>query len=513
MSKHSTVIGIDIGTESLRTHVFDLNGKVLVSASFPLQTKSPKPNHFEQSADEWWFGLKQTLSECLMQKQVSAESVIGIGFTGTSCTVLPVDEQGKPLRPALLWMDTRAHLEAEKITNLHHPAIEQASGYVSAEWMLPKALWLKNNEPDLWKKTYKLLEGPDYLIWKLSGEWTASSASAVGKRCWVWSMGGWPVDLFEQIEIPEFVKKNPTHILFAADIAGVLSDERAGELGLPKGITMVNCGPDAYTATIGSNSFSTGDFCLITGSSNVHLAPLDKRVSLPGMWGPWHGLHQPDRWTIEGGQMSTGSMLRWFVKEFASDLKTDPDVNVYELLNEQAESIAPGSNGLVLLDYWRGNRTPYNDPKATGVIWGLTLNHTRSHIYRALLEGVAYGTAHTISEFNKIGLGFKLITANGGATNSDLWMQIYADVSGIPVRTVEFSGATALGAAISCTVATGHFETLEDAAKQMVGIRNIFKPRSAYTTFYAEYFKQYIDTYPALKEKMHSISRYVEPEL
>jgi len=510
MSKEPIVIGVDVGTESLRTVFFNIYGQALATASYPLTTTSPNPSQFEQDPSEWWVGLKKTISDCLKQEPISAEAVIGIGFTGTSCTVLPVDVNGLPLRPALMWMDTRAYVEANEITQLHHPAIMEASGFISPEWMLPKALWLKRHEAEIWHKTHKLVEGPDYLVWKLSGNWTASTSSAVGKRNWVWSMGGWPVDLYDKVGIPEFVERNADQVLFPYEPAGLLTDSGAQELGLPGGITLINSGPDAYTATLGSNAFSAGKFSLTTGSSNVHIAPLTTRISLPGMWGPWCGLLQPNQWTLEGGQMSTGSMLRWFVNEFANDLKSQP--NKYKFLDEQAKAINPGSNGLIVLDYWCGNRTPYNDSKATGVIWGLTLNHSRNHVYRALLEGVAYGTAHTIKEFNKVGLYFDSITACGGGTNSDLWMQIYADVCGLPVQTLIFSGATALGAAIFSAVAAGQFETITDASDQMVGIKRIFEPQAEKMAIYADYLKQYIDTYPALREKMHSISRYVDSE-
>jgi FGGY-family pentulose kinase len=510
MFKDPTVIGVDIGTESLRTVFFNLHGHVLASASYPIGTTSPIPGQFEQDPTDWWIGLKQTISQCLKQDQIYPESVIGMGFTGTSCTVLPVDIQGQPLRPAIMWMDTRAHVEAEEITQLHHPAIMEASGFISPEWMLPKSLWLKRHEPEIWQKTHKLVEGPDYLVWKLCGNWTASTSSAVGKRNWVWSMGGWPIDLFNKTGIPEFVERNADQVLFPYESAGKLTNSGAQELGLQKGITLVNCGPDAYTATLGSNSFSAGNFSLTTGSSNVHIAPLKTRVRLPGMWGPWCGLLQPNQWTLEGGQMSTGSMLRWFVNEFAIELKSQS--NVYKLLDEQAEAIGPGSNGLVVLDYWCGNRTPYNDSKASGVIWGLTLNHSRTHVYRALLEGVAYGTAHTIKEFNKVGLYFDSITACGGGTNSDLWMQIYADVCDLPVQTLKFSGATALGAAIFSAVAAGQFETIIDAGNQMVGIKRIFEPQVENMSIYSDYLQQYIETYPALREKMHSVYRFADKE-
>jgi FGGY-family pentulose kinase len=510
MAGKAAVAGVDIGTESLRTVFFDLEGNVLASASYPYPTSSPVPGHFEQDPTDWWVGLKTTVPQCLSQAQLPAESVIGLGFAGTSCTVAPVDRQGQPLRPALMWMDTRAHVEAEELTSLRHPAVMQASGHVSAEWMAPKALWLKRYEPHIWERTYKLVEGPDYLIWKLSGRWTVATGSAVGKRHWVRSLGGWPTSLYDAVGLSEFIERNADDVLFPTQPAGVLSDQAAYEVGLRPGTVLVNAGPDAYIGMVGSNALAQDKFSLVTGSSNVHLAPLQEKLSLPGMWGPWCDIHQPNQWLIEGGQLATGVILRWFVAQFAPDL---PEVarqkgcGVYSLLDQQAASIAPGSDGLIVLDYWRGNRTPFNDAQAAGAIWGLTLDHSRAHVYRAILEGVAYGTAHTLLEFSRVGLDFEVIVASGGGTRSNLWLQIYADACGLPVQTIHFSGATALGAAICAAVATGQYTSLSEAAGQMVRVERTIKPRPDVHHLYAEYVQQYIGTYLALRENMHTMFR------
>jgi len=511
MTQKIGLIGVDIGTESLRAALFDLQGTILATAQYPYTTLSPLPGRFEQNPADWWAGLKATVSQCLKQARLPPESVVGLGFTGTSCTVVPVDKQGNPLRPAIMWMDTRAFLEAQEITALHHPAIMQASGHVSPEWMLPKALWIKRHEPEVWQRTHKLAEGFDYLIWKLSGHWTAATGSAVGKRHWLRSRGGWATDLYKSIGLPEFVERNADEVFFPGDPAAELTKEGAQELGLRPGTVLTNCGPDGYIAMVGINAISPKQLALIIGSSTCHLLPTEKAVHISGMWGPWCDILLRDEWLIEGGQLATGSILRWFATQFATGLREEArrkGISIYRFLDEQAANIPAGSAGLVVLDYWKGNRTPYNDAQATGAIWGLTLDHTLAHVYRAILEGTAYGAAHTVMQFRRAGLRPQVIVACGGGARSKLWLQIHANACDLPVQpTNNFEYATAFGAAISAAVAAGYHNNLAEAAAQMVKVTQTIEVHPETAQLYSEYLQQYIGTYEALHERMRAISR------
>ncbi len=509
MQRQPCVFGVDIGTESLRTELYTLDGSVLASADCPYPTTSPHPNRFEQNPQDWWIGMKTTIGQCLQQAQVDPKDVIGIGFTGTSCTVAPVDSRGEPLRPAIMWMDTRAYQEAQQITALRHPSVLQAGGQVSAEWLLPKAMWIKKNEPQVWQRTYKLVEGPDYLIWKLSGQWTAGSSSAVGKRHWVRSLGGWPLDMYEKLGMPEMAERNADSVSFAGEPAAQLSRQGAEELGLLPGIVLTNCGPDGYAAMVGMDALSEKKIGLIVGSSNVVLIAIPHEVRIPGMWGPWLDLMEPGRWMLEGGQLATGSILRWFVSQFGGLARQEAaaaNKSVYAWLDQQAEAIPPGSDGLIVLDYWRGNRTPYNDAEATGVIWGLTLGHSLAHVYRAILEGTAFGAAHTVLEFRKVGLSPERIVACGGGTKSNLWMQIYADACDLPIQLVQVPNAVAFGAAVCTAVAAQRFDSLQEAATQMVKVGKTIEPRGAVSDLYRKLIDHYIHTYEVLKSQMHEMA-------
>ena len=509
MGRQVGLFGVDIGTESLRTLLFDSTGTLLASAVRPHTTYSPQHGFFEQNPGDWWRGLKETVAECLRLSSFPVESVAAMGFTGTACTPLSVDAKGEAISPAIMWMDTRAHEEAKSLTAMQHPATKQSGNLISAEWMLPKALWVKKHQPEVWERTAKFMECYDYLLYKLSGDYVTSTSAAVGKRNWSKVHGGWPHDLYSQAGIPEFVEKNADEIVFPFEKAAVLSPMGAEELGLKPGVVLATCGPDGYAAMAGMNALSTKTFGLIIGSSNVQLLPTEKPHSIPGMWGPWRDILLPGQWLIEGGQLTTGSVLRWFVQHFAADAAAaakQRGMRVYEYLDREASSIGAGSDGLIVLDYWQGNRTPFNDSHASGAIWGLTLNHSQAHVYRAVLEGIAYGTALSLNLFQDYGLDPKVIIACGGGTMSSLWLQIYADCCGLPVQVPENTSAAALGAAINASVAAGLYSHVTEASEAMVKLKDAVEPNAAVIEIYRHNMEHYRETYRALKDNMYSLS-------
>jgi ribulose kinase len=409
-----------------------------------------------------------------------------------------------------MWMDTRATKEAREITATHNPALVCEGSLVSAEWMLPKALWLKRHEPRVWERTDKLMEGFDYLIHVLSDRHVTSTGVAVCKRHWSRENGGWPVDLFRQVGLPDFVDKNAREVVFPFEAAAVMSEKGAQELGLRRGTVLANCGGDGYSAMAGMNALTPKRLGLIIGSSTVHLLPTEGPARVSGMWGPWCDVLLPGQWLIEGGQLATGSILRWFVEQFAADARHEAErrgLSAYQWFDNKAAAIRPGSDGLVLLDYWRGNRTPYNDASATGAIWGFTLNHTREHVFRAILEGTAYGAAQNLTCLRASGLSPESIIASGGGARSKLWLQIHANACGLPVQVPRLIFASAVGAAVNASVAAGVYGNVIDAAERMVVLEPPMDPDPETHDLYKEYLKHYIGTYEALHDIMKTVAR------
>ncbi len=287
--------------------------------------------------------------------------------------------------------------------------------------------------------------------------------------------------------------------------------EVAEELGLPAGIPVAEGGADAFVAMIGLNVLRPGKLAFITGSSHLHLGQSATPLHAKGIFGAYTDAVVPGQYTVEGGQVSTGSVVKWFKDNFCGKeaaLAAERGVDVYTILNELATPIPPGSEGLIVLDYWQGNRTPYVDPEARGIIRGLSLKHTTGHLFRAILEGIAYGTEHILRTFRRNGFVVDEMVAAGGPTKSPLWMQIHADVSNVPIILTTVPDGPALGSAILGAVAAGLFPDVQSAADRMVHVRARIEPDPAMHEAYRFYVDQYINTYPPLQPLIQETVRH-----
>ena len=334
-----------------------------------------------------------------------------------------------------------------------------------------KALWLKENEPDTYRQARYIGECIDWLTHRLTGEWVGSINNASIRAYYDRAEGGWPADFYEQIGLGDLLPRLPGRILDMGEVAGTLLPEAAAALGLPAGIPVAEGGADAFVAMIGLNVLRPGKLAFITGSSHIHLGQSRTPFHGAGLFGAYTDAVVPGQYTVEGGQVSTGSVVKWFKDNFCGKeaaLAAARGVDVYTVLNELAAPIPPGSEGLVVLDYWQGNRTPYVDPEARGIIRGLSLKHTTGHLYRAIIEGIAYGTEHILRTLHGHGFAVDELVAAGGATRSPLWMQIHADVSNAPILLTATPDAPLLGSAILGAVAAGLYPDVASAAGRMV---------------------------------------------
>lgn len=507
------VLGIDSGTHSLRSGIFDLEGRPVVFATWEYPVYHPKPGWAEQEPNDWWEAIVSAVRECLARRGVRPEDILGLSLDNTSCTMLPVGQDGRPLRRALLWMDVRAHDQARRITATHDPILKYVGNIESPEWMLPKALWIKENEPGIYREADKIVESLDWLTYRLTGRWVASINNVTCKWNYARPEGGWSRKLLEDVGLSELPGKWPSEILPVGEEVGPLLPEVAEELGLAPGTPVIEGCIDAYAGMIGLNVVRPGRLALITGSSTCHLAVSAEGVFGSMAWGPYPDAVIPGLWVLEGGQVSTGSIVKWFADNFAHREQLEAEergISVYEILDEKASEVRPGSEGLVLLDYWQGNRSPLRDPLARGVIWGLSLNHGVGHLFRAIYEGTAYGTRHILEDMARAGFRVREMYACGGGTRSALWMQIHADVCQVPIYLTEVQEATTLGSAICAAVGTGQYRNLQEAAEAMVRVTRRIDPDLTKKETYDFYFRNYVATYPGLKDLLHRVTTRVE---
>ena len=318
--------------------------------------------------------------------------------------------------------------------------------------------------------------------------------------------GGFQRSLYAAVGLEDVLDKFPKEIHYLGDCLGHLTKEAAEFLGLSEQTIVAQGGPDAFIGCFGLGVIAPGKVALITGSSHLILGLTDVyQYSKSGIFGPFPGAILKGYGMVEGGQTSSGSIVSWFKNRFCGDL-SGKEGGAYGELNREAAKIAPGSEGLLVLDWWQGNRTPYTDGDIRGNIYGLSLGHTQAHLFRAIMEGVAYGTENVFRSFREAGYEVNEIYMGGGTTNSDLFMQIHADVSNVVVNVPEDSQSCALGSAILATLAAGIYKDPEEAVQHMVRYSKRIEPNPENHEIYRKYFEQYRKAYDTFGQWMRDTS-------
>ncbi len=492
--KRDVLIGVDGGTGGIRCCFYDSVGTVLGFAQCEYETRRPHNGWAEQSPASWWQALKQCIAEIMGKTGIAKERILGIATATTCCSVVVCARNGLPLRDSIIWMDVRAFAQAEEIARL-------TGEHLSAEWMPCKLLWLKHNELENYQQAEVFCEYQDWMTYMLTGKWSVNINTACN---WGYNNRekGFPASFYNAIGLPDAIAKFPSdHVYAVGDKIGSLSPFAAKELGLDTETIVAQAGIDSSVGMLGMGVSGYGDAALMTGSSNLLMVLTDKLMFSEDSTinaGPDHLL--PGLYTAYRGQVSSGSILAWFRQEFCKDL---PYEKAFDILNEQAKDIPAGSEGLLVLDYWQGNRHPYYDTKVRGLIYGYTLSHTRAHVYRALMEGIAYGVQNLFEQFRAGGMPIQQIFLSGGSVNSELFLQIYADVCNVKIHIAKDRQSVCLGSAITAAVATGLYADLPQAVKAMVTYQRTIYPDVTRHSVYRQIFAQYARLYPELKDWMH----------
>lgn len=509
-------MGIDLGTGGCRVGLFDDRGRPLAFHNTPVTAIHPHPSWVEQDVDEWWQALAASTRAALARSGIDPAQIAGIGFDATSATLVALDGAGKPLRNAIMWADVRASEQAGRASEIDHWArLYNGEGKdpASAEWFVFKAMWLKENEPDVWARSAWILDAPDWMGLRLTGRPAVNLCSASLKMYHNNDHGGFPVDFYERLGVGDLMDKMPSQVNAMGEPLGTLSPEAAEELGLVAGTPVAQGGIDAEAGMIGMNVLAPGRMALITGSSNCLLAQSAIPLYGAGMFGAHTDALVRGQYTIEASQASTGSVIRWFLENSAKDLveaAKNGGPSPYEVLNEASKDIPPGSDGVLVLEYFQGNRSPYTDAKARGTITGLTLSHRREHIYHAIQEATCYGLELNLRTMRAAGYEPRAITACGGALSSPEWLKMHADVTGLEITVTEIQDAPTLGSAMMGALAAGRFADLQEAADAMVHYSAVIKPDPARHEEYRYWVDEYAALFPAIRDIQHRTAERAE---
>lgn len=493
-------MGIDTGTQGVRVGICQKDGKMLFSKEKKWDTMYPKSGWAEQKPDVWWQSITELFAEIANTLSVDVVSSIeSVCVCATSSTVFPVEKDGTPLMDAIMWMDTRAKEEIEIINKTGHPVLDYCGKEVSVEWMTPKTLWIKRNKRDIYDKAYKIVEQLDWLNFKLSGEYVASMCNATCKWNYAKSMGGFDDDFFTQIGLEDYKEKWNTDVLRIGDVVGTIRPELAEQYGFSPDMKIVQGGIDAHMAMFGLNVIKPGKLGIILGTSFVHLSLKKERPDMTGIWGPYDSAVIDDMWLMEGGQVSAAGLINWFRNTFHIDGTAD---NPYAVLMEALQKTPIGADGVTVLDFFQGNRTPYKDANAKGVIYGLTNKHTWEHIYRAVLESISFGNYNIIKNYEDQGYIVDSMTVCGGVTKDKGWIQMIADISGKPLIINTDTQAGVLGCCVTAAKGAGAYKDFYEAADAMVKEDTVVQPNQEAHEAYKPYFEKYLKLYQALKSFM-----------
>jgi len=498
-------IGLDGGTGGARAIVVDQDGDVVAMATHDYETTFPHPGWAEQTPADWWRAACLAVRQAVREAGIPAGAIKAISADGTSSTLVALDSNLQPTMPAILWMDSRAARQARRMTQTNDSALRRSRLGVSSEWMLPKILWIKETTPAVYERSRWFVEMTDYLALRLTGRLTLGLNHATNRWFYDGRRGGWPEAFFSRIGLQDITARFPDEIIPLAEPIGPLTAEAAEELGLLPETLVVCGGTDAYVAMVGLDVCRPGRTAFITGSSHLVLPMTDRDVEVPGIFGPHPDCVVPGLFVMEGGQVSSGSIVRWWHDHIGRFGHAGADS--YGEMLRQAEAVPIGADGLVALDFWQGNRNPYIDYELQGALWGLTLKHTPAHMLRAFLESVAYGTENILRTLRAHSVPIDTMVICGGATRTPFLMQMHADVCGIAIAVPKVLDATAFGSAINAAVGAGFYASLPQASGHMVRESHVIEPDMRRNRAYAAVFEFYRETHDALSPLMHRMAR------
>ncbi|SFS67402.1 xylulokinase [Paenibacillus sp. BC26] len=500
----SFLMGIDIGTSSVKSMVMEHSGKILGFAQIEYDINIPISGYAEQNPDEWWELVKKTSAQALNKAGISGRALEGIGFSGQMHGLVVLDKDAQVLRPSIIWCDQRTI--AQKATLESMVTMEQLGDMiqnpVSTGFMILSLMWIKENEPDIYNRIDRVMLPKDYVRYRLTGEIGTDTTDASGTSLFDTASLHWSESL---LAIAGMESRMLPPVGKPWEIAGCVTREAESESCFIAGTPVVYGGADQAMQAVGNGIINSGDISVTIGTGGQLFTTIDQPVYDKRLRTHTYVHAIPDRWYLLGATMSAGLSLKWL----ASQVLKSKD---YKALDLKAREIAAGSEGLLFLPYLTGDRTPHMDPQASGMFFGLTLDHHEAHLIRAVLEGVCYSLRDGVEIIRSLGVDLRRIIISGGGAKSQLWSQILADILNRDVYVSTVEEQACVGASIMAGVGVSRFDSVEQACKTVVRLHeHPVQPnlgnQAVYDRNYAVYRKLYEqnrELFPILKNSTNA---------
>ncbi len=505
------LLGIDVGTYSSKGVLTTPTGEVLHQHIVEHGIDLPRPGWVEQDADGVWWSDVVAICNSVVQAGFDTSRIGALAVSAIGPCMLPVDAAGRPLRPGVLYgIDTRAQDEIEWLNaEFGEQAMYDLAGMaLTSQAVGPKILWFKRKEPELYAQTHKILTATGYLVFKLTGEYvidkhTGSHSIPLVDMASIEYDGRFSEPIIDLDKLPR--------LMWSTEIAGHVTAEAAKITGLVEGTPVTAGTVDAAAEAVSVGAVNTGDLMVMYGTTVFFTLVTDKAVPDPRVWSL--GFVYPDTRCIAGGLSTTGALTRWFRDqlggaEMAAQEAGGP--NAYAALAQMAADIPPGSDGLVCLPFFAGERTPINDPDARGVFAGLTLRHTRGHMYRSVLESTGYGVRHNVETMTDMGSAPQRIVAVGGGAQNLTWLQIVSDIARVPQVVPEQTIGASYGDAFLAGLGSGIIRDPNVLFESWVKTKTVIEPRDETRDVYDAMYGVYRSLYEHAKDDLHELARLGE---
>ncbi len=494
----SYYLGIDIGTSESKGVLVDGAGAIVASAARPHKMLVPQPGWAEhRPREDWWDDFTAISRQLLAESKVPAKAIRAVGASAIGPCMLPVDAAGEPLMNAVLYgVDTRAAKEIEELTAAigEDVLLDRCGNALTSQSVGPKILWLKRNRPEIFARTHKVLTSTSYLVHRLTGvfvidHYTAANSGPLYLASERIYSDGLAPDIIDLDRLPD--------IAWTTDIAGGVTAAAAAETGLAPGTPVIVGTVDAAAEALSVGVLESGDMMVMYGSTIFIIMITAERVRDPRLWyAPWLF---PGQHASMSGLATSGTLTHWFRDQFARELGAD----AISVLTAEADASPPGAKGLIVLPYFSGERTPIHDPHAKGVVFGLNLTHTRGDIFRALLEGIAFGTNHIIDTYLEAGAEPRAILAVGGGTKNRVWAQATSDISGRTQVIRQKTLGASYGDAFLAALAVGDVKREDIRTWNPVGSE--FAPNPGHGDTYARQYAVHRDLYAETRGLMRRL--------